>query len=356
VDTDIENGEIIRLSYTENFFSIEFSGLDYTNPSKNLYRYKLDNYDAGWVFANAGQRRAEYRKVDPGTYDFLVTGSNNDGIWNQDGISLTIIISPPWWKTWIFQLFLILILVIFFWSVIILRIKTIKRKHEVEKKMLSIEKQVFELEQKALRLQMNPHFIFNSLNAIQNFVLINDTDKAVNYLAKFSHLMRMILANSTAAFITLKDELKALTYYMDLEKLRFDNKFDYLITRDPLIDEEFVEIPPMLFQPYVENAIIHGFINSPDPGLLDISLKRLNPGTMLCVIQDNGIGREKAIEIREKSGIKRQPKGMTITQERIEIFNKQSRKNFSVKIIDLKNERGEALGTRVEFTIQYKEI
>jgi ligand-binding sensor domain-containing protein len=356
VDTEIENGEIIRLSYTENFFSIEFSGLDYTNPSKNLYRYKLENYDEGWVFANASQRKAEYRKVDPGTYHFLVTGSNNDGIWNQDGISLIIIISPPWWRTWIFRLFLILTLIALIWSTIILRIKSIKRKHEVEKKMLSIEKQVFELEQKALRLQMNPHFIFNSLNAIQNFVLINDTDKAVNYLAKFSHLMRMILANSTAALITLKDELKALTYYMDLEKLRFDNKFDYLITRDPLVDEEFVEIPPMLFQPYVENAIIHGFVNSLTPGLLEISLKLMTPGTLLCVIQDNGIGREKAIEIREKSGIKRQPKGMTITQERIEIFNKQSRKNFSVRIIDLKNEKGEASGTRVEFTIQYKEI
>jgi ligand-binding sensor domain-containing protein len=356
VDTDIENGEIIRLSYTENFFSIEFSGLDYTNPSKNLYRYKLDNYDEGWVFANAGQRRAEYRKVDPGTYHFLVTGSNNDGIWNQDGISLTIIISPPWWRTWIFRLFLVLMLGTLIWSIILLRIKSIKRKHEVERKMLTIEKQVFELEQKALRLQMNPHFIFNSLNAIQNFVLINDTDKAVNYLAKFSHLMRMILANSTAAYITLKDELKALTYYMDLEKLRFDNKFDYQITRDLSIDEEFVEIPPMLFQPYVENAIIHGFVNSPKQGLLDIILKRMNPGTLLCVIQDNGIGREKAIEIREKSGIKRQPKGMIITQERIEIFNKQSSKNFSVKIIDLKDEQGEPSGTRVEFTIQYKEI
>lgn len=356
VETDIENGEIIRLPYTENFFSIEFSGLDYTNPSKNLYRYKLDNYDEGFVFANAGQRRAEYRKVDPGTYHFLVTGSNNDGIWNQDGISLTIIISPPWWRTWIFRVFFVLILITLLWSIIILRIKSIKRKHEVEKKMLFIEKQVFELEQKALRLQMNPHFIFNSLNAIQNFVLKNDTDKAVNYLAKFSHLMRMILANSSASFITLKDELKALTYYMDLEQLRFDDKFDYQITRDPAIDEEFVEIPPMLFQPYVENAVIHGFVNSPKPGLLEIAIKRLNSGTLLCTIQDNGIGREKAIEIRDRSGIKRQPKGMIITQERIEIFNKQSRKNFSVKIIDLKDEHGEPSGTRVEFTIQYKEI
>lgn len=356
VDTDIENGEIIRLSYTENFFSIEFSGLDYTNPSKNLYRYKLDNYDDDWVFANANQRRAEYRKVDPGIYHFIVTGSNNDGIWNQEGISLTIIISPPWWKTWIFRLLLILIIVTLLWSIIILRIKSIKKKHEVEKKMLSIEKQVFELEQKALRLQMNPHFIFNSLNAIQNFVLINDTDKAVNYLAKFSHLMRMILANSTASFITLRDELKSLRYYMDLEKLRFDDKFDYRITSDPSIDEDFVEIPPMLFQPYVENAIIHGFVNSPDPGILDISLKRLNMESLLCVIQDNGIGREKAIEIREKSGIKRKPRGMSITQERIEIFNKQSRQNFSVRIIDLKDNQGNATGTRVEFTIHYKEI
>jgi LytS/YehU family sensor histidine kinase len=222
--------------------------------------------------------------------------------------------------------------------------------------MLFIEKQVFELEQKALRLQMNPHFIFNSLNAIQNFVLLNDTDKAVNYLAKFSHLMRMILANSTASFITLKDELKALTYYIDLEKLRFDDKFDYVIEKDAEIDEEFVEIPPMLFQPYVENAIIHGFVNSPKPGHLEIFLKRQNQSTLLCIIQDNGIGREKAIEIREKSGLKRQPRGMTITQERIEIFNKQSKKNFSVRIIDLKNEHGEATGTRVEFTIQYNEI
>jgi sensor histidine kinase YesM len=222
--------------------------------------------------------------------------------------------------------------------------------------MLSIEKQIFELEQKALRLQMNPHFMFNSLNAIQNFVLANDTDKAVNYLAKFSHLMRMILANSTASLITLKDELKSLTHYLDLEKLRFDDKFEYTIRRDPDIDEEFVEIPPMLFQPYVENAIIHGLINSPRQGLLEIILKRITRGTLLCIIRDNGIGREKATELRNESGIKRQPKGMIITQERIEIFNKQNRKNFSVKVTDLKDQHGEATGTQVEFTIHYKEV
>jgi len=242
------------------------------------------------------------------------------------------------------------------WGLIYIRISNIRKKHDVEKKMLSIEKQLFELEQKALRLQMNPHFIFNSLNAIQNFVLSNDTDKAVNYLAKFSHLMRMILANSTASHIPLKDEMKALTYYMDLEKLRFDDKFNYEIHLDPGIDEEFIEIPPMLFQPYVENAIIHGLVNSPKQGLIEIWLKVLEKGTLRCIIQDNGIGREKATEIRAKSGIKRQPKGMIITQERLQILNKQSSKNSLFRVIDLKDDNGEAAGTRIELDIQYKEI
>jgi ligand-binding sensor domain-containing protein len=354
--SELEDGEIIRLRYDENFFSIEFSALDYTNPPKNMYRYKLENYDDDWIIAPASQRRAEYRKVSAGTYRFRVTGSNNDGVWNEDGISLTIIIRPPWWETWIFRISLALVLILLFWGFILFRIKTIRKRHEVDKKMLSIEKQVFELEQKALRLQMNPHFMFNSLNAIQNFVLSNDTDKAVNYLAKFSHLMRMILANSTAALITLKDELKSLTYYIDLERLRFDDKFEYAILRDPSIDEEFVEIPPMLFQPYVENAIIHGLVNSPKPGMLEIAIKQVSKGVLLCSIKDNGIGREKATAIRNSSGIKRQPRGMVITQERIEIFNEQNRKNFSVKITDLKDENGEATGTLVEFTIQYKEI
>lgn len=354
--TDLEDGEVIRLKHLENFFSLEFSALDYTNPSKNLYRYKLENYDDDWIFANSMQRKAEYRKVSPGTYRFLVTGSNNDGVWSTDIMSLTIVVSPPWWKSWIFRISLAALIIVLVWGLIYLRINNIRKKHEVEKKILGIEKQMFELEQKALRLQMNPHFIFNSLNAIQNFVLSNDTDKAVNYLAKFSHLMRMILANSTVSHIPLKDELKALTYYMDLERLRFDDKFVYTIKVDPSIDEEFVEIPPMLFQPYVENAIIHGLVNSPKDGLLEIRLEHARKGALRCIIQDNGIGREKAIELRAKSGIKRQPKGMTITQERLQILNKQTSSNSQVLVTDLKDKHGNPAGTRIELEIQFKEI
>ncbi|MFO7615544.1 MAG: two-component regulator propeller domain-containing protein [Bacteroidales bacterium] len=356
IDSELEGGEIFRLKHTENFFSITFSALDYTNPMKNAYRYRLENYDENWIYTDARRRMADYRKVNPGTYRFVVTGSNNDGVWNMEGVSLTVIVYSPWWQTWIFRLTVILLAIALLWSIIYFRIKAIKRKHEVEKKMLGIEKQVFELEQKALQLQMNPHFVFNSLNAIQNFVLANNTDKAVNYLAKFSHLMRMILANSTVAYISLKDELQAITYYMDLEKLRFDDKFDYEIKIDTDIDPGFILIPPMLLQPYIENAIIHGFVNSPRPGRLEITLKLLSPGSLNCVITDNGIGREKATEIRAQSGIKRQPRGMIITQERLEILNKQGQKNYAVSVTDLKDEYGNASGTRVDLTIQYKEL
>ncbi len=356
VDTDLEGGETFRLSHLENYFSIEFSALDYTNPRKNLYRYKLEDYDADWITVGFDQRRAEYRKVNPGAYRFIVTGSNNDGIWNEDGVSITVIVKPPWWQSWWFRVIAAVLITVILWNLVYFRSKSLRRKHEVEKKMLDIEKQVFELEQKALQLQMNPHFIFNSLNAIQNFVLSNETDKAVNYLAKFSHLMRMILANSTTPLISLKDELKSLSYYLDLEQLRFDNKFEYEIIKDPSIDESFVVIPPMLLQPYVENAVIHGFVNSPNRGRLKIMFHNLPEGTLRCIVEDNGIGREKAIEIRQQSGITRKPRGMLITQERLEILNKQSRKNYSVQITDLKDERGEAAGTRVEINIQYQEI
>lgn len=351
----VEDGDTIRLSYSDNFFSFEFSALDFTNPAKNWYRYYLEAYDANWINASSSRRFAQYQKVDPGTYVFHVTGTNNDGVWNMAGTTAVVIIRPPWWQTWGFRIIMVLMIITTSWGLIYWRLRYIRRKHELEKKMLSIEKQIFELEQRALRLQMNPHFMFNSLNAIQNFVISNDTDKAVNYLAKFSHLMRMILANSIQTNIPLKDELKALTYYMDLEKLRFDDKFEYFIQLDPAIDTEFIEVPPMLLQPYVENAIIHGLVHIEGKGRLSIDMKK-RKDSLLCVIEDNGIGREKANRLREESGIKRQPRGMMITQERLEILSKQRRKGFLVKVTDLKNEKGEALGTRVEISIQFREI
>jgi ligand-binding sensor domain-containing protein len=353
--TQINNGDTIFLNYNDNFVSFEFSALDFTNPPKNKYKFKLDHYDMDWISRDANRRIAEYANVSPGSYTFHVTGSNNDGIWNDKGLSLTLIITPPWWATLVFRISFGLFILTTLWYIIYRQIKNIKAKHEIAKKMLDFEKHLFDVEQKALRLQMNPHFIFNSLNAIQSFVIANDTDKAIHYLAKFSRLMRLILSNSRKSYIPIEDELKALSYFMDIEKLRFDDKFDYTIHVDPKIDNEFMAIPPMIIQPFVENAILHGLIHSSEKGHLQIDFI-LKEDTIFCSIEDNGIGRAKALKIRETSGIKRKSRGMIITKERIDLLNKQNKDKYSIRVIDLKDDQGNAKGTRVEIKMFYQEL
>ncbi|MEA1898345.1 MAG: histidine kinase, partial [Bacteroidota bacterium] len=346
------DGDTILLNYDDNFFSIEFSALDFTNPAKNKYRYFLEDYDEEWNTRDANRRVAEYTRVEPGSYIFRVTGSNNDGYWNETGISLCIIVLPPWWDTLIFRILFGAMIFALLWSFIYWRIRTIKKKHEVEKRVLAIEKELFDIQQKALQLQMNPHFIFNSLNAIESFVISSDIDKAIHYLAKFSQLMRLILTNSRETSIPVKDEIKAITYYMDIERLRFDNKFNYDVSVDKNIDQEFMEIPPMIIQPFVENAIIHGLIHKVEPGNIKLSFK-LQQKFIFCIVEDNGVGRAKAQEIREASGIKRKSRGMLITKERLEILNKQNKDKFAVNVIDLKDDQGKPSGTRVEINILY---
>lgn len=354
VPDSILASDTILLNYDQNFFTIKFAALDYTNPLKNKYRYILEDFEKQWRSTNADNPEANYTRVNPGTYIFNVTGSNNDGIWNSKGARKVIIINPPWYQHWLFRIPFSLLLIIVAWLLIRSRIRGIKKQHKVEKKVLAIEKQMFEIEQKALQLQMNPHFIFNSLNSIQSFVLKNDTDKAINYLAKFSQLMRFILSNSREAYIPVKNEVEAVKHYLDIEKLRFDDKFDYQINIDHSIDQEFTEIPPMIIQPYIENAIIHGLVNSEKKGKIEIQIKRAG-NSILCIVEDNGIGREKAEIIKNNSGIKRKSRGMIITKERLDILSRQHKEKFNVTILDLKDSSGKPTGTRVEIIMHFIE-
>lgn len=353
---EISDNDTILLSYDDNFFSFEFAAMDYSNPSKNKYAYLLENFDNSWNYCDASRRYAFYTRVPPGTYTFKLKGSNSDGIWNEKGISFKIIITPPWWLTWWFRIGSVLFIALLAWYIIFLRLRNIRIRHEDEKRILEIEKQMFNLEQTSLRLQMNPHFIFNSLNSIQSVVIANDTDKAVNYLAKFASLMRYILAHSQKPFVNLSDELTAMKIYLDVERLRFDNKFNYILDIDPEIDEEFLEIPPMIIQPFIENAILHGLLNKDGIGTLKIQLKLKDNEYLTCVIEDDGVGREKAAEIRLQSGLKHKSKGMFITQKRLEILNRSNKDQLNVKITDLKDNQNQPCGTRVEILIIYKEV
>ena len=352
--TEYFNGDTIILNHDDNFFSFEISALDYINPAKNKYMYYLDNFDKGWIKSDANNRIAEYKKVQPGNYTFRAKGSNNDGIWNQEGITLEVIIMPPWYKTIIFRVLAGIFIVFGLWFLITRRIRVLNTKHRLERKMLEIEKQKFNLEQKTLQLQMNPHFIFNSLNSIQSFILSHNTKMAVTYLGKFSQLMRLILNNSGKRYVPFKEEIMAITHYVELEELRFDSKFSYTINIDKAIDADFIEIPPMIVQPFIENAIIHGILHKQEKGNIEVGFK-LKGEKLVCTVIDNGVGRKKAEELKQETGIIRKSRGMGITRERLEMLNEDINEGFSVKIVDLYDEKGKPTGTKVELLIHFNE-
>lgn len=356
VKNELFDNDTIILNHSDNFFSFEFSALDYANPSKNQYRYFLENFERDWTLTTASNRVVAYTNVPPGTYVFRMKGSNNDGIWNEEGIAVTVIITPAWYATLWFRALAAAIGVFLIWLVIYSRIKRIKRKHTIEKKVLEIEKQYYDLEQKALRLQMNPHFIFNTLNSIQSYVVNNEPDKAIAYMAIFARLMRQILSNSSLSYIALKDEITALQYYIEIEKLRFEEKFDHKLIIEKNIDDEFIGIPPMIIQPYVENAIIHGLMHLPEKGLLTIEIK-MNKKSITCIIEDNGVGRERSMKIASQSGITRKSRGMMITRQRLELLNRyQEKDEFKVTIVDLVKDDNQPAGTRVELQIPFRDL
>lgn len=216
---------------------------------------------------------------------------------------------------------------------------------------LQANRQTLQLELRSLRSQMNPHFIFNSLNSIHRYIWSNNQEEASEYLTKFSKLMRMILDNSQHTFIPLNKELDSLRLYLDLEALRCNHMFDYHIFVDDEINEEEVLIPPMIIQPYVENAIWHGLVHRKEKGRLDIEVA-LNGRILEITVTDNGIGRKLAMEIREKKDKLHNSMGMKVTEGRIALIRKiNNTKDANVEITDLHGPEGEATGTKVRIVL-----
>ncbi|MBL6964361.1 MAG: histidine kinase [Bacteroidetes bacterium] len=352
---EINDGDTIVLTYHQNFFSFEFSALEYSNPQKNKYQYRLKNYNKEWIKTDADRRIAEYTKVDPGTYIFQVKGSNSDGIWNENPISVTVIVKALWWQRWIFRIPVFLLILFIFFKMITIRLKQIQDKHKTEKQMLQYQKQFSDIQQKALRLQMNPHFIFNSLNSIQQFILQQDSETAQKYLSNFSSLMRKILENSKYDTIRLSEEIESIRLYLDLEELRFTNHFSYHIQLEKKINPSSILIPPMLVQPYLENAIWHGLMPKKSVGKLTIDISLDDHETLLVQVKDDGIGRLKAAEITSKR-ISHQSTGMKNIEERLELMNSLNQTNMRVEVNDLYLDNGKAAGTEVKLYIHFDGI
>src|SRR6266536_96106 len=212
------------------------------------------------------------------------------------------------------------------------------------------------MEMKALRAQMNPHFIFNCLTSINRYIVKSDNKTASNYLTKFAKLIRLILDNSAADYITLDAEIQTLQLYMDMEALRFDHAFEYEIQTNDAAASENISIPSMLVQPYAENAIWHGLMQKEEKGKLWIRFLKQDDNVLKVEIEDNGIGRQKAKETESKDALKRKSYGMQISKDRIELINKLNKYNTSVKVLDMMDEDGKASGTKITIIIPVYKI
>lgn len=329
-----------RFSYRDNVFSIDFSTLQAITNRNVEFNYRLIGLSDKWI--SGFQHNASFTGLPGGNYTFEVRARLPNGQWSPVA-AMKIYIKPPFWQTWWFRIIAALLII----GALIIYIKLRERRIIREQKLQSdFRERTMLLEMKALRSQMNPHFIYNSLNSIRLFVMQNQNEDADKYLVQFSRLMRLILDNSRHELVSLQSELDLLRLYMELEQLRFDHKFDFHMEVDKALSPEQVFLPPMLLQPYVENAILHGLRHKPGKGNIIICIGKQDR-QLRCEIDDDGIGRGKAAQFKRPSVKAHKSIGTQVTEERIRLLKSTDGAGASIQFIDKTGANGEAAGTKV---------
>ena len=331
----------ISISHLQDNITFDYTGAYFRSPDKTNYYYQLVGNDDEWI-GPVKSRSANYTNLRPGNYRFQVKAENGNGFYS-DVVTVPFTVSAPFWATWWFYLSCAAIIALIVFQINRYLLDRVRKEEAIKREF---NDKLAQVEMEALRSQMNPHFIFNALNSIKHFILTNDKFTASEYLSNFSRLVRKILNNSKSSRISLEDELETLQLYIDMEKMRFPDKFTSEIIVDENVDVIGVTIPPLILQPYVENAIWHGLMHKDGEGVLLLHV-RGDDGHILCTIEDNGIGREKASLIKSKSALHKKSFGMQITRARIDMSDSES----TVDIEDLMDENDQPLGTRVRILI-----
>jgi two-component sensor histidine kinase len=345
---DFSNNKI-ELDYKHNTIEVSFSAIEHLFPEKVQYAFRLSDLDNVWKFSDYKSRQIIYSNLSPGKYIFELKAQMLGGNWQEEPIELFITITPPFWQTWWFRILAGLFLVGIIFYFVRWRIAGVRKK---EQQKAMHQKELLELEAKALRAQMNPHFIFNSMNSIKSLINKNENDIAANYLTTFSKLIRTLFQNSDKREVSLYEELETCKFYTQLEKMRFADKVEFVFDIDETIDLKDFKVPALILQPFIENAIWHGLIPKETGGKVTINVTK-NNGTIQCVIDDNGIGREQSKQFKPQYEATYQSKGIGLTQSRLELDKLLNEREDSISIIDKKNELGKSEGTKV--IISFKE-
>jgi len=328
----------VEMSFLSSRIEIDFMLLNYANPLGIRYYYKLKGFDTEWIPAGL-QNTAIYPGLSPGTYTFQVLAKDEFENWETYSEKLTVIVEPPLWqKRWFIILGLFMVTGIVY-TLFRYRTRALERSYKL---------QLIDSELTALRSQMNPHFIFNSLNSIQYYILKKEPKEAYKYLRTFASLMRKILQNSRLKYISVADELEGLNLYLEMEQMRMDGNLNYTIKTENIDDLDQTNIPTMLIQPFAENSIIHGLLPKDNNRKLDILISH-EKTRLLCIITDNGIGREASSIMNAKRSSKHTSEGMELTQKRLKILS-EGKGDFNVVIDDIHNLDG-TTGTSVKLII-----
>ena len=340
---DREGQKQLVLSPGENSLQVGFDVINYDLLSTNQYFYRLSPGNKDWQQSPTG--RLYFYNLQAGTYTLEVRGSSKltGQFTNTD--SLKVLVRPYWYRSDWFKFVCILAAGAGVLLLVRYRIRTVRRESALQQKMT-------EIEMSALRAQMNPHFIFNSLNSIENFIMQNEKRLASDYLNKFATLIRLILENSRKPSVSVAQDMEAIQLYVDLERLRFDGKFGYVPSIDRALLDGDYRVAPLLIQPFVENAILHGLAPSDKKGLHLWVSARLQEDYIRYVIEDNGIGRTASMAYNRRRKIGHKSLGLEISRERISMINEQQGTDGVLEIVDLHDVDQRPAGTRVILTLK----
>lgn len=351
------NGQTIEMNkegvfqYFENELEVQLA-IPYWRDKSNLsYLYRLVGLDEKWKELPSYQGEVIYNALPAGQYTFEVQIKDKKHL---EGLltSYVFTITPPFWETWWFISLCVLGLVLLVSLFFLIRINILKKQNQLLLDKEAIEKQLVESQQTALRSQMNPHFMFNALNSIQEMIIVNDKKAASTYLGKFADLMRLYLNHSREESIALSEELEALQLYLELEQIRFEDSLEVTLEVAPDVIPEELTLPPMLIQPYVENAFKHGLLHQPKDKQLYLEFQIDHQKQQLCcLIQDNGIGRAHSAQIQKAQNMHHHSFASSATQKRLELLNYNRKIPITSTIKDLIDKQGKGIGTAVQLCI-----
>jgi len=336
----------IKLSSQDNSLRFEYAGISFVSSGDITYYYQLKGLDSSW--RSTKQNSVEYQSLPSGAYQFNIYAINKYGV-KSKMITIPFSKEKTFWQLLWVRGMLIIMVGLMIWLIFKACMKTVKRT--ADEKILR-ERKIYELEQMALRSQMNPHFIFNSLNSLQQYVFAGDAIEANHFITNFSSLIRQTLYISGKKFITLDEEIQYLESYLTLERAKYENVFNFQINTGENVSENIL-VPPLILQPFIENSIRHGILNlKKESGKILINFWVEN-NSLVCVIEDNGIGRENAMRLKTNQVNSHRSKGMELVQKRIENLNSIYSVNITVSFEDVLEKDKTGTHVKIQLPLNY---